>query len=63
LKLKIADVVTSSVLFDQNFTTGGTAWRLYRASTPIFATGNALRLEFIPVSPLVGSGNFLDAVQ
>jgi hypothetical protein len=61
--LKITNVVTSSVLFDQNFTTGNTAWSLYTVPSPVFATGNALKLEFIPVSPIVGSGNFLDAVQ
>jgi hypothetical protein len=63
LKLKITDVVTSSVLFDQNFATGNTAWSLYAASSPVFATGNALRPECIPVSPLVGSGNLLVAIQ
>jgi hypothetical protein len=63
VKLKISDLVTSSGLFDQNFTTGNTAWSLFSASTPIIATGNALKLEFIPVFPLGGAGNLIDAVQ
>jgi large repetitive protein len=53
------------VLFNQNYTTGNTAWQQYQADLGT-ASGNAVLLQFNSVSAAGGDptiGNFLDAID
>jgi hypothetical protein len=61
VKLTVSDLVTSAVLFTQDFASSNINWSFYAGSVGS-ATGNALKLEFTPVIPAGTTGNFLDAV-
>ena len=64
MQLTITDIVTGSVLFSQNYTTG-LEWQLYTGNDVATATGNTLRFAYTSINTATGDntiGNFLDYV-